>query len=214
MLFDWRGTLVTSPGPEWAVARALIRLGRPAPAADVAAVVAAVVAANGEENRLDTPGMDADAGLHREIALAVYRDAGLDARLSESLYDVDADPAYNLFADDVETTLRALRARQIAIAVVSDIHFDIRPLFAAVGGVGLVDVFTLSFEQGTQKPEPAMFTSTLSALGVGADQALMVGDRSRPDGAAVESGIATLLLPPLSRTDDQRLHLVLSLCSP
>ena len=109
-------------------------------------------------------------------------------------------------------TFTALRARGIRIAVVSDIHVDLRPAFDAAGLGGLVDVFTLSFEQGIQKPDPLMFTRTLDALGVGPDDALMVGDRSRPDGAAVESGIPTLLLPPLRSVDDRRLHLVLALC--
>jgi FMN phosphatase YigB (HAD superfamily) len=51
------------------------------------------------------------------------------------------------------------------------------------------------------------------ALGVSADEALMVGDRSRPDGAAVERGITTLLVPPLRGTGDQRLHRVVALCA-
>ena len=63
-----------------------------------------------------------------------------------------------------------------------------------------------------QKPDPRMFTRTLDALGVVPADAFMVGDRSRPDGAAVESGIPTLLLPPLRSVDDRRLHLVLALC--
>ena len=41
----------------------------------------------------------------------------------------------------------------------------------------------------------------------------MVGDRSRPDGAAVELGIATLLLPPLASPAERRLHHVVRLCS-
>ena len=57
-----------------------------------------------------------------------------------------------------------------------------------------------------------MFQRTLEALGVGPDDALMVGDRSRPDGAAVESGITTLLLPALRDVADRRLHKVLALC--
>ena len=44
------------------------------------------------------------------------------------------------------------------------------------------------------------------------DEALMVGDRSRPDGAAVELGIATLLLPPLDDPGERRLHHVTALC--
>jgi FMN phosphatase YigB (HAD superfamily) len=63
-----------------------------------------------------------------------------------------------------------------------------------------------------QKPDPAMFTRTLDALGVSPDEALMVGDRSRPDGAAVELGITTLLLPPLRHVADRRLDKVLALC--
>ena len=73
-------------------------------------------------------------------------------------------------------------------------------------------VFTLSCEVGAQKPDPVMFLRTLDALGVPPADALMVGDRSRPDGAAVELGVATLLLPPLRSTTDRRLHHVLALC--
>jgi FMN phosphatase YigB (HAD superfamily) len=57
-----------------------------------------------------------------------------------------------------------------------------------------------------------MFTRTLTALGIRPDEALMVGDRSRPDGAAVEPGIATLLLPPLASPAERRLHHVAALC--
>ena len=40
----------------------------------------------------------------------------------------------------------------------------------------------------------------------------MVGARSRPDGAAVESGFTTLLLPPLTSPGERRLHHALALC--
>jgi hypothetical protein len=40
------------------------------------------------------------------------------------------------------------------------------------------------------------------------DEVLMVGDRARHDGAAVDLRITTLLLSPLSGVDDRRLHLV------
>jgi len=104
----------------------------------------------------------------------------------------------------------AAGASGLRIGVISDIHVDIRPAFAAAGIP--VDVVTLSFEQGVQKPDPAMFLRTLAALDVRAGEALMVGDRSRPDGAAVELGITTLLLPPLTDPSERRLHLVRALC--
>lgn len=40
----------------------------------------------------------------------------------------------------------------------------------------------------------------------------MVGDRATHDGAAVDNGIPTLLLPTLLDPTDERLHLVLALC--
>lgn len=212
VLFDWRGTLVTTPGEGIWVQAALELAGHPAGAGDVDDVLARIYAANGPDHRLDTAGMDTDAAFHRSVFMEVLRDAGLDRSLSDALYALESDPRFNIFAVDVAATLRALRTRGVAVAVISDIHFDLRPHFTAAGMAGLVDVFTLSFEQGVQKPDPAMFLRTLAQLGVHADEALMVGDRSRPDGAAVEHGIVTLLLPPLVNPSDVRLHRVLALC--
>ncbi|SDF35713.1 Phosphoglycolate phosphatase, HAD superfamily [Blastococcus aurantiacus] len=212
VLFVWRGTLVVNmTDVEW-VERALSALGRRADRAAVEGIASAIARANGPGNRLDAPGVDCDAALHRRTFLDVLADAGLDAELVEALYAVESDPRNNPFVGDVADTFASLRDGDVRIAVVSDIHVDLRPAFDAARLGGLVDVFTLSFEQGVQKPDPLMFTRTLDALGVGPGEALMVGDRSRPDGAAVESGIPTLLVPPLRSVEDRRLHLVLSLC--
>jgi len=207
VLFDWRGTLVVSPTFEGWAGEALRRLGRPV---DAARDLAARLARAGDE--LDGPGVDADATLHRDTYLHVLTGLGLDDELVTSLYEVESDPARNAFAHDAASTVRRLRDAGLRVAVISDIHMDIRPAFDAAGLDGLIDVFTLSVEQGVQKPDPAMFTRTLSALAVAPDEALMVGDRSRPDGAAVEVGIATLLLPPLTDPAERRLHHVLALC--
>ena len=209
VLFDWRGTLVVSPTFEGWIAEALRRLGRPVDY-DAAAEIAARLERAGDD--LDAPGMDADAALHRRTYLRVLADLGLDPDLVTALYEVESDPSCNPFADDVAPALRALHDAGLRIAVVSDIHVDIRPSFAAAGLDGLVDVFTLSFEQGVQKPDSEMFTRTLDALGVAPSAALMVGDRSRPDGAAVELGMVTLLLPPLVFPRERRLHHVVKLC--
>ncbi|MGY2129005.1 HAD family hydrolase [Blastococcus sp. SYSU DS0617] len=212
VLFDWRGTLVTTLSEREWVEQALPVLGRDCSPGAVDGILTAIAEANGAEDRLDGPGVDSDAALHRRTYLEVFADAGLDAELAEALYAVESDPGRNRFAVDVEETFQALRGRGVLIAVVSDIHVDLRPAFAAAGLGGLVDVFTLSFEQGVQKPDPLMFSRTLDALQVAPPDALMVGDRSRPDGAAVESGIPTLLVPPLRDVADRRLDKVLRLC--
>ena len=209
VLFDWRGTLaVTSDEQHW-VATALRRLGRPAGPADVAGPAAALRAAAAE---LDAPGVDSDAARHRATYAAVFARLGLDSDLADALYAVESDPLLDPFADDVPLVLGRLREGGRRIAVVSDVHVDIRPAFDEAGLAGLVDVVTLSFELGVQKPDPRMFTHTLEGLGIGPEEALVVGDRSRPDGGAVEAGIVTLLLPPLRGRDDRRLHHVLALC--
>lgn len=213
VLFDWRGTLVTTLTKQQWVREALRLCGRDADdARAVDRVVTALRRANGPDDRLDGPGVDSDAGLHRRTHLAVCADAGLDPALSEALYAVDSDPRHNSFAVDAGATLAALRARDLRIAVLCDIHFDVRPAFDAAGLGGQVDVFTLSCEQGVQKPHPLMFARTLAALDVEAADALMVGDRSGPDGAAVEHGVPTLLLPSLRQVTQRRLHLVVALC--
>lgn len=214
VIFDWRGTLVSSLSERRWVQEALLLLGREAHTGTVEDVLAAVVAADGPQHRLDAPGMDTDAALHRRTFFAVLADAGLDEQLVEALYAVESDAGHNPFAEDAVATLTALHDAGLRLAVLSDIHFDLRPAFDAAGLAGVVDVFVLSFEQGAQKPDPALFAHALAALGTAASETLMVGDRSRPDGPAVEQGITTLLLPPLEHPGQRRLHHVLALAGP
>ena len=189
------------------MAEALRRLGRPADPRAVGAIASRLARV---EDELDAPGTDTDAGRHRRTYLRVLRGLGLDEDLVTSPYAVESDPSCNVFAEDAAETLAVLEGAGVRIAVVSDIHVDIRRAFAAAGLP--VDVFTLSFEQGVQKPDPAMFSRTLTALGLEPAEALMAGDRSRPDGAAVELGIPTLPLPPLAHPSERRLHFVTTHC--
>ena len=200
VIFDWRGTLVLTPTFRGWVTEALRRIGRDtAQAADVAAAL--------DPARMDAPGVDADADLHRAAYYEAFRTAGLDDELADSLYAVESDPAFNPFAVDAGPTLRELRDAGMRIGVLSDIHFDIRPAFDDLP----VDSFVLSFEHGVVKPDPAIFHLALRELGTAPGETLMVGDRSTHDGAGVEVGLPTLLVPPLHDVDDARLHLVTNL---
>lgn len=211
VIFDWRGTLVTTLTPHQWVTRALAEVGMPSDAVDD--VLDAIDKANGPKERLDGPGVDSDAQVHRKTFMDVFADAGLRPDLAEALYALESDPRNNPFALDVPDTLEALHQAGLHIAVLSDIHFDLRPAFADARLLDYVDSFILSFEQGIQKPNPLIFTRTVEALGVEPAECLMVGDRSHQDGPAVEQGITTLLVPPLRDVGERRLHQVLALCA-
>jgi HAD superfamily hydrolase (TIGR01509 family) len=208
VLFDWRGTLAFTPSEQEWVALALARLGRDR---SDAGPIRARIAGAANVGLLDADDVDTDADLHRSSYFAVFRAARLDEALATTLYELEGDASLNPFAADVAETLRAVRARGLKVAVISDIHFDLRPAFAAAGLADHIDAYVLSYEEGAQKPAPAMFTAALERLEVQPCDALMVGDRSRYDGAAVELGIVTLLLPPLRSPDDRRLHHVTAL---
>jgi FMN phosphatase YigB (HAD superfamily) len=212
VIFDWRGTLVTTLSEREWVRRSLALAGREARGQPVEQVLSMIREVDGDEDRLDAPGVDASIEAHRSAYMGVFADAGIDDDLAAALYAVESDYRHNIFAVDATIALSSLHQHGMRLAVLSDIHFDLRPAFDAAGLGGLVDVFTLSYEHGHQKPHPDLFASTLTNLGVPAEGTLMVGDRSGPDGPAVEQGITTLLLPPLKTPQDRRLHLITALC--
>jgi HAD superfamily hydrolase (TIGR01509 family) len=114
--------------------------------------------------------------------------------LAEALYERLLLPEGWLPYSDTGPTLRALRAAGIRVGVVSNVGFDIRPLFAAWGLDDLVQGWTLSFEVGRCKPDPAIFIRACVALGADPERTLMVGD-TPADAGAVAAGCAALVLP-------------------
>ncbi len=140
-------------------------------------------------------GADCSAEKHREAAMVLYAAAGLDPALSRALDALDLEPVAHPLYDDVPETFRRLKAVGVAVAVVSDIHFDLRPEFAWHGLDALVDYYSLSFEHGIEKPDRRIFLRAVDALGIEPGETLMVGDRPGRDGGAVDAGITTLLLP-------------------
>lgn len=167
VVFDWRGTLVTTLATEEWVGGALALLGRERDADSVAHVLTAISHADGEPGRLR--------------------------------------------ADDVAETLCLVTARGLKVAILSDIHFDLRPVFVAADLDRFVHGYVLSFECGVQKPDPLIFRAALDALGSSPGQTLMVGDRASHDGAAVDLGMPTLLVPTLTHPGQRRLDLVRNL---
>jgi HAD superfamily hydrolase (TIGR01509 family) len=133
--------------------------------------------------------------LHREAYLHVLRESGLADHHAEALYDRVIDPSSWTPYPDTAGVLKGLQEQGIKTAVVSNIAFDVRPAFEAIGAH--VDEFVLSFEVGAIKPDAAIFETALTRLGVAADDAVMIGDSDEADGGARAIGCGFVLVDPL-----------------
>ncbi|MFF3290530.1 HAD family hydrolase [Streptomyces sp. NPDC003023] len=134
---------------------------------------------------------DTDMDLHRAAYTGLAREVALpDEGLYDALYDRHMTPAaWRPYADTAEV-LRGLRERGTAVGVVSNIGWDLRPVFRAHGIDELVDTYTLSFEHGVQKPDARLFRSACEGLASDPREVLMVGDDRRADGGAAQLGCA------------------------
>jgi HAD superfamily hydrolase (TIGR01509 family) len=135
--------------------------------------------------------------LHREAYLHVLRESGLADHHAETLYERVIDPSSWTPYPDTADVLKGLHRQGINTAVVSNIAFDVRPAFLALGVAGYVDEFVLSFEVGAVKPDAAIFETALARLGVDAAHAVMVGDSDEADGGARALGCGFSLVDPL-----------------
>ncbi|MFJ3220544.1 HAD-IA family hydrolase [Kitasatospora sp. NPDC086801] len=129
--------------------------------------------------------------LHRAAYTALARAAEPPAALDvDALYDTHMAPASWRPYPDAGPVLRELRRRGVPVAVVSNIGWDLRPVFRAHGLDEFVDAYVLSFELGAQKPDPAIFEAACERLGLAPAEVLMVGDDRTCDGGATALGCA------------------------
>jgi putative hydrolase of the HAD superfamily len=89
---------------------------------------------------------------------------------------------------DAEPVLKELRRRGVPVAVVSNIGWDIRPIFVHYGLDQHVDAYVLSYELEIQKPDPGIFLAACALLGTVPEETLMVGDDLAADGGATALG--------------------------
>lgn len=140
-------------------------------------------------------------GLARQVPLP-WPDGVYDA-----LYDRHMTPAAWEPYPDAAAVLRGLRERDVRVGVVSNIGWDLRPVFRTHGLDAYVDAYTLSFEHGVQKPDPLLFRAACEAVGHAPQDVLMVGDDRRADGGATALGCGFFPvdhLPAADRPDGLR----------
>jgi FMN phosphatase YigB (HAD superfamily) len=152
---------------------------------------------------------DTSREAHRACWTALYGTlARLHPELPTLLYDDQPNPVgWNAFPDTVET-LRHLKTAGIPIAIVSDIGWDVRPIFVHHGVADCIGTYVLSFAHGIEKPNARMFTTACEVLGILPKQALMVGDNLAKDGGSVHSGMPAFILPAWSGVGDRGLSSV------
>ncbi|GAA0529533.1 HAD-IA family hydrolase [Paractinoplanes ferrugineus] len=205
MLFDFHGTLAQVEDPVRWVVEAAAACGRELERAKATILADRLVTAGragGPVPHRVPPHLAehwADRDLYAHSHRAAY--TGLAATvttdvdgLPDALYERLLTTAGWLPYADAEPTLRTLHDAGIKVAVVSNIGFDIRPLFATWGLEALVDAYALSYEVGRTKPDPAIFVRACGMLGADPERTLMVGD-SPADAGAVRAGLAALVLP-------------------
>jgi HAD superfamily hydrolase (TIGR01493 family) len=132
---------------------------------------------------------DRSAAEHRAAYTGLSRQVALPrAELHDALYDRHMTPAAWSPYPDAAEVLRALHGCGIAVGVVSNIGWDLRPVFRQHGLDPYVEVYALSYEHGVQKPDPRLFRTACEALGADPREVLMVGDDRRADGGAAALG--------------------------
>ena len=117
----------------------------------------------------------------------------VDPTLADALYEVLLD-TWHAYADTLPM-LRQLKEAGISIAVLSNAGVPIRTVLDREGITPWIDAAVISYEVGVVKPDPRIFQAALDALGIGAANALMVGDSATDDIGGSALGIRTLILP-------------------
>ncbi|THA30275.1 HAD family hydrolase [Streptomyces sp. A1277] len=132
---------------------------------------------------------DESAELHRAVYTGLARQVALpDPGLYDTLYDRHLSPdAWRPYPDAAEV-LAGLREAGAGIGVVSNIGWDLRPVFRAHGLDPYVDAYVLSFEHGVQKPDARLFHTACTLLGQHPTDVVMVGDDRVADGGAAALG--------------------------
>jgi FMN phosphatase YigB (HAD superfamily) len=100
--------------------------------------------------------------------------------------------------------LRQLRARGLALAVVSNWDVSMHTRLDELGLGGLVDVAVASSDAGASKPDREIFEHALGLLGVSPDRALHVGDSPADEDGAAAAGMHFAPVPVTTAFDGWR----------
>lgn len=193
VLFDFSGTLFQIASYADRIRAAL---GRPVGGAEMDRLLDGLESglADPEVVRAQ-PGRDVSSTAHRHAFTTWYASVPELAPYADALYDQLRAPAHWVPYADAGATLEALRDAGIALGVVSDVGWDLRPTFAHHGLDHHFSAWVHSYAYDTEKPDPVLFGHACDALGVDPAETLMVGDHPAKDGGAAGTGLRSYVLP-------------------
>ncbi|SFK32973.1 HAD family hydrolase [Streptomyces pini] len=193
VLFDFSGTLFQIGTYADRIRAAL---ARPVDEAEMAALL------DGLEAGLSDPAVagaqrarDVSAEAHRHAFTTWYDSVPGLAPVAGKLYEQLRTPGHWVPYADSAAVLARLAGAGVALGVVSDVGWDLRPTFAHHRLDGWFSSWTHSFEHGTEKPDPRLFLHACRELGAGPAETLMVGDHPVKDGGAAGAGLRSYVLP-------------------
>jgi HAD superfamily hydrolase (TIGR01493 family) len=213
VLFDFAETLLFPEETPEMIRAGLSALGNTqAVDAEIERLATEIESAFASEDYVSTrERRDLSAADHRAVFTAAFAAAeGMLEGLADAMYDRLTDPRSWKPYTDTQPALAALRREGIRLGVVSNIGFDIRPIFSHHRLAELVETFALSFENGVVKPDPRLFEVAMRDLQAQPAETLMVGD-DVADAGAVRAGARVYLLPPVVTSERRGLGEVLRL---
>ncbi|WP_018111358.1 HAD-IA family hydrolase [Thermus igniterrae] len=153
-----------------------------------------------EEHHLLARDLEAALALWREFHRRLFLGMGLEEhaeRLSAELVAGWKDPRFWPLTPGAEETLKALRERGYALAVVSNWDATLPEILEVVGLRPYFAHLAVSALSGVAKPDPQLFREALEALGVPPEEAVHVGDSEADLRGAEAAGVRPLLFDPL-----------------
>jgi putative hydrolase of the HAD superfamily len=100
--------------------------------------------------------------------------------LVDAIINLDSQGQMVTFPEAIGV-LAELRQRGVPVGVCSNWGWDLDAVLESTGVAPFVDVPVTSARAGCRKPHPAIYESTLSALGVTPAETIFVGDSWEPD---------------------------------
>ena len=146
---------------------------------------------------------EADREFWGDIYEGLIRDLGINSdprALGLSIYDFyRRDVAFDLFDDSIPI-LEKLHGRGFRLGVISNFSTVLEPIFKHRDIRDYFDPFIVSAEENCMKPDREIFDLALERAGVGAHEAVMIGDNPMDDvDGSAKAGIASILIDRFDR---------------